>query len=486
MQRLDDPDTNVRFHAIEALGKLAPASAVERLAAIAESNDFFLAFPALDALARISDPRWRRASCRCCRTRCVGEQAAEVARTDRRRRRGRAAGTRARPRRRRRSKPSRTRSSAIRQRYKDELGVAGHIERSGAPADLGGGRAARSIDVAGADGRRVAEEPRHRARLAARRGGRARADASARRVGGPPGADRGDRPVRVADGRSVDRAAAAAAIRRRGGPRSSRSATLATRARFRRLIDVVRARRSRAAGAGRRRAGAARRRARVRAAGRSCSATTSWRCATRRSAALNSIGHSGMAARMRAAARRARRAAPRIGGEDRRLFRLSRVRRRRCSRGAATRTKRFAPPRSSTSRFSKTIASLPLLVDALSATRRAPAPPPRRRSRTSRRPPSRRSSAARCEDADSWVRYFAAEQPRDARRISRRCRCSSAPPPATNSSTCASPRRGASARSAATMRRRDLGRLADTASRRSRARRSSALGQTGSPRPSSR
>src|SRR6185503_13714792 len=53
---LDDADANVRFHAIEALGKRGSATAVERLAAISESGDFFLAFPALDALARINDP----------------------------------------------------------------------------------------------------------------------------------------------------------------------------------------------------------------------------------------------------------------------------------------------------------------------------------------------------------------------------------------------------------------------------------------------
>ena len=54
---LDDPDANVRFHAIEALGRLRAADAVDALADIAESDDFFLAFPAIDALARISDSR---------------------------------------------------------------------------------------------------------------------------------------------------------------------------------------------------------------------------------------------------------------------------------------------------------------------------------------------------------------------------------------------------------------------------------------------
>ena len=51
------PTSNVRFHAIEALGRLRAADAVEPLADIAECGDFFLAFPAIDALARISDSR---------------------------------------------------------------------------------------------------------------------------------------------------------------------------------------------------------------------------------------------------------------------------------------------------------------------------------------------------------------------------------------------------------------------------------------------
>ena len=52
---LNDPDTNVRFHAIEALGKLGAGEAVEPLVAIAESRDFFLAFAALEALVKIND-----------------------------------------------------------------------------------------------------------------------------------------------------------------------------------------------------------------------------------------------------------------------------------------------------------------------------------------------------------------------------------------------------------------------------------------------
>ena len=52
---LDDTDPNVRFHVIEALGHLRAAEAVDALLDVAESGDFFLAYPALDALSRIGD-----------------------------------------------------------------------------------------------------------------------------------------------------------------------------------------------------------------------------------------------------------------------------------------------------------------------------------------------------------------------------------------------------------------------------------------------
>ena len=54
---LDDEDQNVRFHAIEALGRIAAPEAVEPLTRIAQSGDFFLSFPAIDALANTDDPR---------------------------------------------------------------------------------------------------------------------------------------------------------------------------------------------------------------------------------------------------------------------------------------------------------------------------------------------------------------------------------------------------------------------------------------------
>ena len=53
---LNDADTNVRYHTIEALTKLRASEASGALADIAESGEFFLAFPALDALAAIGDP----------------------------------------------------------------------------------------------------------------------------------------------------------------------------------------------------------------------------------------------------------------------------------------------------------------------------------------------------------------------------------------------------------------------------------------------
>ncbi len=56
VRALADADANVRYHTIEAIGQLRAAEAVDALVAIAESGDFFLAFPALDALRRIGDP----------------------------------------------------------------------------------------------------------------------------------------------------------------------------------------------------------------------------------------------------------------------------------------------------------------------------------------------------------------------------------------------------------------------------------------------
>ncbi|MGK7900352.1 MAG: HEAT repeat domain-containing protein [Hormoscilla sp.] len=54
IELLSDPDKNVRYHAIEALGELRATEAVEDLTQIAtRSEDFFLAFPALDALMQI-------------------------------------------------------------------------------------------------------------------------------------------------------------------------------------------------------------------------------------------------------------------------------------------------------------------------------------------------------------------------------------------------------------------------------------------------
>lgn len=53
---LNDKNANVRYNAIEALGKLKATEAINILMDIAESGDFFLAFPALDSLKRIGDP----------------------------------------------------------------------------------------------------------------------------------------------------------------------------------------------------------------------------------------------------------------------------------------------------------------------------------------------------------------------------------------------------------------------------------------------
>jgi HEAT repeat protein len=57
VRALDDENSNVRYHAIESLGRLRAVDAVDALARIATSGDFFLAFPALDALTIIGDSR---------------------------------------------------------------------------------------------------------------------------------------------------------------------------------------------------------------------------------------------------------------------------------------------------------------------------------------------------------------------------------------------------------------------------------------------
>ena len=52
-----DPDVNVRFHVIEALGRLQRDGGVRGADRdCAERRDFFLAFPAIQALARLGDP----------------------------------------------------------------------------------------------------------------------------------------------------------------------------------------------------------------------------------------------------------------------------------------------------------------------------------------------------------------------------------------------------------------------------------------------
>src|SRR5689334_8172114 len=57
IEALKDDDTNVRYHAIEALGKLKAVDAVDALADVAEASDFFLGFAALEALTQIGDAR---------------------------------------------------------------------------------------------------------------------------------------------------------------------------------------------------------------------------------------------------------------------------------------------------------------------------------------------------------------------------------------------------------------------------------------------
>jgi HEAT repeat protein len=53
--RLGDEDANVRFHVIEALGRLHAVEASDALTALALERDFFLAFPAIQALTEIGN-----------------------------------------------------------------------------------------------------------------------------------------------------------------------------------------------------------------------------------------------------------------------------------------------------------------------------------------------------------------------------------------------------------------------------------------------
>ena len=57
MRAIEDENPNVKYHAIEALGTLSARDSVDALAAVIETGDFFLAFPALDALMKIGDSR---------------------------------------------------------------------------------------------------------------------------------------------------------------------------------------------------------------------------------------------------------------------------------------------------------------------------------------------------------------------------------------------------------------------------------------------
>jgi HEAT repeat protein len=53
---LDDEDANVRYHAIEALGRIRARASALAVAAVAEARDFSVAFAALDTLALIGEP----------------------------------------------------------------------------------------------------------------------------------------------------------------------------------------------------------------------------------------------------------------------------------------------------------------------------------------------------------------------------------------------------------------------------------------------
>ncbi|MCX7875372.1 MAG: HEAT repeat domain-containing protein [Melioribacteraceae bacterium] len=55
IKALDDPNQNVKYHAIESLGKLKAIQATNKILEFALQKDFFISFPAIDALKNIGD-----------------------------------------------------------------------------------------------------------------------------------------------------------------------------------------------------------------------------------------------------------------------------------------------------------------------------------------------------------------------------------------------------------------------------------------------
>ncbi len=329
---LADPDVNVRFHAIEALGRLRAEAAIERLLAIVESRDFFLAFAALDALAaHRRSAASRPISCRCSTTINLAcrspTPSARSATTDRSSRWSHALNRSRRccGRHRRRDRPAIARSAMTR-RTETAIDVA----RSG-PRCARRPPAAAHADRRGRDCLRRATAGSRRGVLGWLRGpevgaaaltrllGRRRRARRRRRSARPPrraavvdcwsssstpridgDASRGDCRPRPARQPARDGAAARGSLD--GSPRRC---VIAAAGALARIGDP----------------------ARLRAAATAPRRTPMPRCGRPSIGALNSIGHPEMPARIGALLDERRSARPRVGGADCRLLRVSRDRR---------------------------------------------------------------------------------------------------------------------------------------------------------------
>lgn len=78
LRMLADEDTNVRYHAVEGLGLKGCRGAVPALVELAQGDDFFLAFAAIEALGRIGDPTATPELCERLTDELCGEACAEA------------------------------------------------------------------------------------------------------------------------------------------------------------------------------------------------------------------------------------------------------------------------------------------------------------------------------------------------------------------------------------------------------------------------
>ena len=321
MQALDDPDANVRFHAIESLGRLAAPAAINRLIEIAESRDFFLAFPAIDALVRINDPLAVVRLTSLLSDPLLGGHAADAL--------GRLGDEDAvTPLTQALDDPATSTGCGRRRPCQHPRAIPGAVCRGGAnrrsrpAANLAGWGSANPCRDENRIRRRLAQ-PGRRRRLAPRRGDSTRPRPSPRKRRRPPRGDRSHGPVREPGRRAADRSTRRRGhrhgVRRRGGAWSNR------RSHGRAGVVRLDRRRSPAALApGHCGSGADRRRAGVRS---SHTASRRPRCSRSSSRHRGAQLHraSGYGSPYLHHAGRPQSAGAGVGGEDRGILRVSRV-----------------------------------------------------------------------------------------------------------------------------------------------------------------